>query len=70
MKLSSLSNFDKNISELKKNIDPKIRDFINGKSYTLKLNEDETINFINFIDSIRIENERKNEILKLIENIY
>ena len=70
LKLSSLSNFDKNISELKKNIDPKIRDFINGKSYTLKLNEDETINFINFIDSIRIENERKNEILKLIENIY
>ena len=68
LKLSSLSNFDKNILELKKKIDPKIRDYIDGNSYTLNLNEDETINFISFLDSIRIENEIKNEILKLIEN--
>jgi hypothetical protein len=67
LKLSSLSNFDKNILELKKRIEVKIRDFIDGKSYTLNLNEDDTINFISFLDSIRIENERKNEILKLIQ---
>jgi hypothetical protein len=68
LKLLSLSNFDKNILELKKRIEPKIRDFIDGKNYTLKLNKNDTINFISFLDSIRIENETKNKILKLIEN--
>jgi hypothetical protein len=68
LKLSSLSNFDKNILDLKNKIDPKIRDYINGKNYTLKLNEDDTINFISFIDSIRIESKIKNEILKLIHD--
>jgi len=68
LKLSSLSNFDKNILELKKRIEPKIKDFLDGKTSKLNLNEDDTTNFISFLDSIRIENERKIEILKLIES--
>jgi hypothetical protein len=39
LKLSSLSIFDKNILELKNKINPKIRDFIDGKSYTLNNNK-------------------------------
>jgi hypothetical protein len=68
LKLSSLSNFDKNIFELKNKIDPKIRDFMDGKTHKLNLDKDDTTNFISFLDSIRIENERKDKILKLIEN--
>jgi len=65
-KLISLSKYDTNILELKKNIQNNIDNYTNGINNFILLNNKDKNKFINFIDSIRIDNIVKNEIIKLI----